>query len=163
MGNSVNSYLDFAENDYMFFRQAYDSGNKGSALAALGQNICERYLKHIVSEYANPEGVAEVDEKRHMLKTHSLNKLMNYISDKMGLEIPLNTELSMNVIDGFYFSTRYPGNESFIPSIRDIDKANMAVENTRNFALAICREMEQEQNLEAEYDEYSDFEFDDER
>lgn len=69
----------------------------------------------------------------------------------------------MNVIDGFYFSTRYPGNESFIPSIRDIDKANMAVENTRNFTLAICREMEQEQNLEAEYDEYSDFEFDEER
>lgn len=50
MENGMNTYLDFAENDYMFFRHAYDSGNKGTALAALGQNICERYLKHIVSE-----------------------------------------------------------------------------------------------------------------
>ena len=48
MENGMNTYLDFAENDYMFFRHAYDSGNKGTALAALGQNICERYLKHCV-------------------------------------------------------------------------------------------------------------------
>ena len=45
MGNSLESYFDFAENDYLFFRQAYDSNVRGSALAALGQNICERYLK----------------------------------------------------------------------------------------------------------------------
>ena len=25
MGNSLESYFDFAENDYLFFRQAYDS------------------------------------------------------------------------------------------------------------------------------------------
>lgn len=36
MGEGMNSYLSFAENDYLFFRQAYDTGNKGSALAALG-------------------------------------------------------------------------------------------------------------------------------
>lgn len=55
MGNSLESYFDFAENDYLFFRQAYDSNVRGSALAALGQNICERYLKHIISEYAIPD------------------------------------------------------------------------------------------------------------
>ena len=36
MGNSLESYFDFAENDYLFFRQAYDSNVRGSALAALG-------------------------------------------------------------------------------------------------------------------------------
>lgn len=89
MGNSVNSYLDFAENDYMFFRQAYDSGNKGSALAALGQNICERYLKHIVSEYANPEGIVEIDEKRHILKTHSLSEPPPLISGEQKSNVGL--------------------------------------------------------------------------
>lgn len=43
MAESLNSYLAFAENDFLFFRQAYDNGNKGSALAALGQSICERF------------------------------------------------------------------------------------------------------------------------
>lgn len=168
MESGMNSYLDFADNDYMFFRQAYDSGNKGSALAALGQNICERYLKHIISEYANPETLDEENEKRHMLRTHSLNKLMGYISEKMEIEIPLDTELAMNVIDGFYFSTRYPGNESFIPTSRDIDKANMAVENTRVFTHEVCRNMEIENAIheasEQDYDDYADFDFgDDER
>ena len=43
MAGRMNTYAEFAENDYQFFRQSYDSGNKGSALAALGQSICERY------------------------------------------------------------------------------------------------------------------------
>lgn len=162
MENGMNTYLDFAENDYMFFRHAYDSGNKGTALAALGQNICERYLKHIVSEYANPETSQEIQEKSGILKTHSLNRLMKYISEKMEIDIPINTELSMNVIDGYYFSTRYPGNESFIPSTRDIDKANSAVENARDFTLQICREMEENHDIDEEYNNYSDFEYDDE-
>ena len=39
MAGRMNTYAEFAENDYKFFRQSYDSGNKGSALAALGQSI----------------------------------------------------------------------------------------------------------------------------
>ena len=71
MGEGMNSYLSFAENDYLFFRQAYDTGNKGSALAALGQNICERYLKHIISEYAQPENRSEMQDKEMILHTQS--------------------------------------------------------------------------------------------
>ena len=41
MAGQMNTYAEFAENDYKFFRQSYDSGNKGSALAALGQSIFE--------------------------------------------------------------------------------------------------------------------------
>ena len=47
MGNSLESYFDFAENDYLFFRQAYDSNVRGSALAALGQNISETHYFRI--------------------------------------------------------------------------------------------------------------------
>ena len=39
MAGQMNTYAEFAENDYKFFRQSYDSGNKGSALAALGQTL----------------------------------------------------------------------------------------------------------------------------
>lgn len=138
MGEGMNSYLSFAENDYLFFRQAYDTGNKGSALAALGQNICERYLKHIISEYAQPENRSEMQDKEMILRTHSLRRLMRYIQEIMGLEMPEKAEISMDRIDGFYFTTRYPGSESFLPSERDIDKANTAVEEARKFTISIC-------------------------
>lgn len=140
MAEKLNSYLAFAENDFLFFRQAYDTGNKGSALAALGQSICERYLKHVISEFAQPENHSEMQDKETILRTHSLRRLMRYIQEEMELEIPEKTELAMDRIDGFYFTTRYPGSESFIPSERDIDKANIAVEEARKFTLDICEQ-----------------------
>lgn len=63
---------------------------------------------------------------------------MRYIQEIMGLEIPEKAEISMDRIDGFYFTTRYPGSESFLPSERDIDKANTAVEEARKFTISIC-------------------------
>lgn len=140
----LNSYLDFAENDYCFFRQSYDANIQGGALASLGQNICERYLKHVISEYAIPDNEREEREKEFILKTHSLNKLMHYISDEMGIEIPEETEDNLSRIDGFYFTTRYPGEDSFMPTQRDINKANIAVESARDFVLEVCHEFEQE-------------------
>lgn len=65
MDHSLNNYADFAENDYIFFKQAYANGNLGSPLAALGQSICERYLKHIVSEYSCPENEKEQMKKEN--------------------------------------------------------------------------------------------------
>ena len=140
MAENPNSYFSFAENDFLFFRQAYDTGNKGSALAALGQSICERYLKHVISEFAQPENRDEMQDKETILRTHSLRRLMRYIQEEMKLEIPDKAEMAMDRIDGFYFTTRYPGSESFIPSERDIDKANMAVEEARKFTLDICEQ-----------------------
>ena len=139
MAENLNSYLAFAENDYLFFRQAYDTGNKGSALAALGQSICERYLKHVISEFAQPENRGEMQDKETVLRTHSLRRLMRYIQEEMNLEIPEKTEMSMDRIDGFYFTTRYPGSESFIASERDIDKAKTAVEEARKFTMDTCK------------------------
>ena len=60
----------------------------------------------------------------------------------MDLEIPEKSEMAMDRIDGFYFTTRYPGSESFIPSERDIDKANTAVEEARKFTMNICEKFQ---------------------
>ena len=145
MGLGSNTYLDFAENDYDFFRSAYDSGNKRSALASIGQNICERYLKHIISEYAEPENDQEQFKKERALRTHNLHILIRYLRDDMGISVPEETEDKLDKINGFYFSTRYPGDDSFIASERDVDKASDAVESARKFTLEVCREMETNQ------------------
>ena len=154
MAGQMNTYAEFAENDYKFFRQSYDSGNKGSALAALGQSICERYLKHIISECAHPENESEecahpeneseAVSKESVLRTHSLRRLMRYISGDMGIDIPDETESALDRIDGFYFTTRYPGDDSFIPTERDIDRADKAVCLCRDFVFRTMSEIEQE-------------------
>ena len=43
----------------IFFKNAYTAGIKGAPLASLGQNICEKYLKHLISEYLNPQNENE--------------------------------------------------------------------------------------------------------
>lgn len=136
------SYLDFAENDYSFFRATYDAGIKGSALASIGQEICEKYLKHIVLEYANPEIPEEEYEKEKILETCSLTDLMKYISETMGIKIPEETKSAITAIDGFSFLTRYPGKDSFHPTAKHIDQASAAIEAARSFTLRICGEME---------------------
>lgn len=144
MGKAMNSYLDFAENDYQYFRASYDSGIIGSPMAAMGQNICEKYLKHIISEYSQPCSDEEMHEKESILRTHSLRRLIKYIEEVMNLEISDDMETALERIDGFYFSTRYPGAESFIPNEKDISKANTAVKYTRNYAYDIIQKIEQE-------------------
>ena len=144
MAGRMNTYAEFAENDYRFFRQAYDTGNKGSALAALAQSICERYLKHLISECAQPENELEDARKESVLRTHSLRRLIRYISDDMGIDIPEFTENAMDRIDGFYFTTRYPGDDSFIPSEKDIDRADEAVRLCRDFVLETTKKIVQE-------------------
>lgn len=146
------SYLDYAEIDYRFFTRSYDAGIIESPMAALGQNACEKYLKHIINEYSEPETDSDILKKERVLKTHNLNKLMSYISDEMNIDIPENAENYMSMIDGFYFSTRYPGEDNFVASMRDIRKAKNAIEATREFTLEVCNELNSEQEYEEEYD-----------
>lgn len=155
MGRANNTYLDFAEDDYQFFRNAIERGVMGGTLASIGQNICERYLKHIISEYADPETDMEEAEKQIVLRTHNLQRLMKYIQEDMDIEIPEETEIKLERINGFYFSTRYPGDNCFIASDRDVKKAAAAVESAREFTLDICQEFEQEleQEMEEELEE----------
>ena len=148
---SSNNYLDFAKNDYMFFRTAYDTGNKGGTLTIVGQNICQCYIKHIISEYSEPENRQEMDTKESVLRTHSLNRLMHYCVDYMNLSIPEELENALILADSYYFTSRYPGEDSFIPTERDVEKVNTAVELTREYTLQVCREFDFiEQDMEQE-------------
>lgn len=141
----MTTYFDFAENDYNFFKSAYNSGLKGGMLAAAGQSICERYLKHLISEYAIPETERDMFLKDNILKTHSLRKLMNYCESEMGLSVGEEMRNVLERIDGFYFSTRYPGDESFLPTERDIDSAAAAIDYAREFCLSICHEIDRQE------------------
>ena len=137
-----NTYLDFAENDYQFFMYNFNHGVFGTSMAALGQNICERYLKHIISEYAQPCSMEEEMNKKAVLHAHSLKKIMHFIKEEMHIEIPSDASNAMKIIDGFYFTTRYPGNDSFIAGEEEIADAAEAVQLTRKFVLETVEQLE---------------------
>ena len=126
-----NSYFAFAERDYRFFLRVRETGTEGGTLAALGQNICERYLKHIVELYAKPEDELGTLEKESVLRTHSLHRLIRYLKEKMGLKIQEHTEECLKKIAVFFTATMEPGDNSFLLSEEDIEDAWEAVLQTK--------------------------------
>lgn len=102
------------------------------------------YGKYLIDQYAIPISSAEAHEKERVLRTHSLRRLMNYINEKMDIEIPLETEDSILRADGYYYTTRYPGDDSFRASERDIEKAWFAINDARQFTYNVIQEIEQE-------------------
>ena len=57
---ALETYLDFAENDYKFFMINYRNHVIAIVKGAAAQGICEKYMKHLISEYMNPETKEEL-------------------------------------------------------------------------------------------------------
>lgn len=56
------SYFDLAEEDYQFLLYDKKGGRVGNIMCSAAQNICERYLKHIIDTY-----VLDVDTTKTVL------------------------------------------------------------------------------------------------
>lgn len=129
MVNNLKTYYDFAENDYQFFKAAYEGGLVGNKMGAMAQEICEKYLKHLIDEYVSAEHGKEFGRKLDVLRTHNLNKLAKYIEEELP-EVELDKE-SLSLLNGLYFTTRYPGDESILIEEDDIPELVEAVENCK--------------------------------
>lgn len=136
----LNTYFDFAENDFRFMQDAYEHGIKGTSMAALGQSISERYLKHVISEYARPQDIAGRREKAETMETHLLAPLINYIKQDMRAALPKDVEMPARSMDAFYFSTERPGKNSFLPSEDDIEWAYEATKTVREYTVGYIEE-----------------------
>ena len=99
------TYLDFAENDYKYFMHSYESGYVANNMAANAQNTAEKYLKHLIDQYDHDE--QRLDLRTRTLRTHNLSQLMNYLSNEMGMEIPLRVKRDINALNNYYFNARY--------------------------------------------------------
>jgi HEPN domain-containing protein len=137
MGKNV-TYFDMAENDYLFLSKTYEDGRVGNAMCYIAQNICERYLKHVIDISGAKEDITDV------LRTHSLKILRKYIVKNIE-EFQCDWTAVLQA-DGFYFSARYPGEESFIVDEDDVRECWEAVEETRNATLhyiQVCQEQQE--------------------
>lgn len=75
------------------------------------------------------------------LRTHNLSQLMNYLSNEMGMEIPLRVKRDINALNNYYFNARYPGDNSFFVSKDDIEICKEGLDSCRELVLSVDKEI----------------------
>lgn len=138
MVKKLETYFDFAENDYMHFKFCYNAHLVSNQMGAIAQGICEKYLKHIIEKYAAADTAECYDEKEKILRTHNLGKLLRYMQYHVP-DFQIDGK-KLKIIDGFYFTARYPGEESICINEDDIEDCNLAVEECRSRILAYVKD-----------------------
>lgn len=125
MEEELVTYFDFAENDYKFLKATYENGFLANTMAAIAQGICEKYLKFVIEKFADSSRA----QYESIMKTHSIRKLLRYIEH----ELPgfVCDEDAIKKVDGYYFNTRYPGDESITINKKDLDECMKAADACR--------------------------------
>ena len=138
-------YFHFAEQDYKYLLRNFGPENADNATAVLTQNTCERYLKHIIDSYYEPETEADENGMSRALHTHDLTFLTSFIMEKMNEQLTEEESEIIEKANGYYFTTRYPGNDARDVTMRDMRKCEEALETARNVTIRSImthREME---------------------
>ncbi len=106
----LRSYYDFALDDYNFLKDLERSGIMANSIGSIAQNTCERFLKHLINEYI-PITHDNRQEVTDILTTHNLNRLVNFWNHFSEHTIPISVSNQLRKINGYYFSTKYPGDD----------------------------------------------------
>ena len=123
----LRTYYDFALDDYRFLCELKKSGITANSIGAIAQNTCERFLKYLINEFIpvsedNRQVVTEI------LTTHNLNRLVFFWNKFSENKIPADASDKLRKINGYYFSTKYPGDDSQTLSKDNISTCFEAVE-----------------------------------
>lgn len=116
----LKTYYDFALDDYKFLKDIEATGIVANSVGAIAQNTCERFLKHLINQY-----IPVSDVGRHsltdILTTHNLNRLVNYWNRYGTPKISQSVANQLKKINGYYFSTKYPGDDCLTLNAENID------------------------------------------
>lgn len=148
MGKTEKTYYDYASNEHKYLLTDYQNGRVADYMGAASQNTCERYLKHIVEVDSHPSNEEESFQKKEILRTHNLKKLMRYIKNNTSCDFTSQESLLISSIDGFYFTTRYPGEESESIDKEDLDNCMAALDICEQKARAYTRIQDNQLNQE---------------
>lgn len=120
--NNHLEYYEFAINDYFGLKKSINAGIFYTGMASLCQSICERFLKEIIVQKVDKE---TIEENSKIMSTHNLRSLCSFINNNSSINL---SAAQISNAEGFYFSSRYPGKDSFIANEDDILLAFEAVE-----------------------------------
>ena len=133
VSGNLDNYKDFADNDYLYFVNSCKAGLFANSMGANAQNIAERYLKYIVDEFAIPETEDEENRKRSVLRTHSLNVLLNYIMRDLCIDFPITLKNNLLILNSLYFSTKSPGDDTIRLTVEDILQYKDILTDCKNY------------------------------
>lgn len=142
------NYYDFAENDYQFIIKNYENGGVWNSMCSISQKVCERFLKHLIDQYYIPESDADEIESSDVMKTHSLYKLERFLRRKMNISISDELHNALTNVNGFYFETSYPGDESYFVDSQDVETAVNAMNICKDFVNQYIKEQQIEEDRE---------------
>lgn len=118
------SYFDLAENDYLFIEASIKENRVFNMMCYASQNICEKYLKHVIVE--SKLGI----DTTKVLHTHSINTLYRFIETNIK-EFTGDWDAILKT-DNYYYTTRYPDIDTILVDERDVIKCWNSVLETRN-------------------------------
>lgn len=147
MEKELVTYFDFAEDDYQYLLEDYNNGRVANYMGASSQNTCERYLKYIIEEMFYPQTESEEDNKVNILKKHNLRTLVKFLRKNNLCDFSKDEIAAINAVNGFYYTTRYPGDDSISVDKEDIDDCMEALNICRNKALEIKLQLTQDVEL----------------
>lgn len=121
----LRTYYDFADNDCRYFLKDCQEGRIANYMCGVAQGICEKYLKHLIDKFdTNPNPA----DKLYILRTHNLKTLLKYVTAYIpDLHINKDTRDKIEKINGYYFTARYPGDDSITADKSDIDDCEVGV------------------------------------
>lgn len=135
--SDTDSYLTFAENDYIWFAEQYEQGVRAPGMAVLGHGICERYLKYIIESLYPEKNADSKIRKMCILKSYKLSDLSDFICKNIGIRVPGNLLKHLLAISDFYQTAVYPGEHSIVPADREIEYVAETVALTRIFTYGL--------------------------
>jgi len=139
--NSPHDYKFYADDDYEYFTESMKSGFMRNHMASQAQEVCEKYLKHLIDKYIIPETKEENDAKQSALRTHNLRVLVKLL-ETGGIDIPKEIRSACNDVNGYYYSTRYPSEESVDITHYDLEVCQQSVEAVKAFTESVIARME---------------------
>ncbi len=123
----LKTYYDFALDDYRFLIELKKNGITANSIGAIAQNTCERFLKHLINEFI-PVSESNRQSITDILITHNLNRLVSFWNQYSENKITNVVSSKLKRINGFYFSTKYPGDDCQTLTAENISSCYEAVE-----------------------------------
>ena len=109
-------------------------------MAAQAHDICERFLKQIVSDKFKSNDKDSADLKESLLRTYSLSQLLTEIKRNTDIEVSSDLLTKLSAIGGYYLTTRYPGDDSILVTKEILDICNTAIDECNVFTDMVLKD-----------------------
>lgn len=122
-----SSYYDVALNDlsYLEFNmQEIEHMPEFNNIVMHEQQVCEKFLKHLVRIYVYDSDVEKV------LKSHKLNTLVSRVERSIGVSLKVNQDM-LRFLSDFYFDGRYPGVDFIVADRKDAEEGYRTVKQVK--------------------------------